>query len=390
MVKEESLMSGGIPTLSTVSDRNKMDNGYSVGAIDESMLTEEEKERVEQYAREIDISDVEQVVKYGVEAQRNISDFSVSILKKTKTHEMGDVGESLRDLTVALDATVEPEKKGLLGIFQKAKRGVEAIRANYAKAESNVDRIEKDLLKHEEVLIKDIAVYQEMYDLNVQYYRELTMYIFAGKKALDKARNGKLAELKRIAEENNKQEDIQAFKDFEDLCYRFEKKLGDLEITRIISIQSAPQVRMLQNNDRELLDKLQSSIANTIPLWRNQLVLALGIEHTKRSLNAQTTLADKTNELLIKNSETLKMATIETAKAVERPIVDMETLRKCNKDLISTINEVVKIHEQGNIQRGKVEEELVRIESELKQVMLDNMKEKVVVKYWMKKEAYVI
>lgn len=369
----ENMVSSATPKLRSVTDSvsNKPD-GYSVGTIDESMLTEEERAVVEQYASEIDISNVEQIVRYGVGAQRNISDFSVSILKKVRTHDMGEVGESLRDLTIALDATVEPEKKGFFGMFQKAKRGVGAIRANYAKAESNVDRIEQDLLSHEAVLIQDIAVYQQMYELNVQYYRELTMYIFAGKKALDKARAGRLAELKVIADRTNKQEDVQAYRDFEDLCHRFEKKLADLEITRVISIQSAPQVRMLQNNDREMLDKLQSSIANTIPLWRNQLVLSLGIEHTRRSLDAQNTLANKTNELLLKNSETLKMATIETAKAAERPIVDIETLRQCNRDLIASIKEVIRIHEQGAAKREQAQEELVRIEAELKQAMLDS------------------
>lgn len=371
----DSLLAGSVPTLASVKSKTAQKrDSYSVGTIDESMLSEEEKAIVEQFANEIDISNVDQVVKYGVGAQRNISDFSVSILKKVKTYDMGEVGESLKDLTIALDATVEPDKKGLFGVFQKAKRGVGAIRANYAKAESNVDRIERDLLSHESVLIQDIAVYQQMYELNVQYYKELTMYIFAGKKALDKARAGKLVELKEIADRTNKQEDVQAYSDFEDLCHRFEKKLSDLEITRIISIQSAPQVRMLQNNDREMLDKLQSSIANTIPLWRNQLVLSLGIEHTRRSLDAQNTLADKTNELLMKNSETLKMATIETAKAAERPIVDIETLRQCNKDLITSIKEVIKIHEQGAIKRVQAQEELVRIEAELKQAMLDTVK----------------
>ena len=369
----ENLISGTAPKLRSVTDSvpNKSDS-YSVGTIDESMLTEEERAVVERYASEIDISNVEQIVRYGVGAQRNISDFSVSILKKVRTYDMGEVGESLRDLTIALDATVEPEKKGFFGMFQKAKRGVGAIRANYAKAESNVDRIEQDLLSHEAVLIQDIAVYQQMYELNVQYYRELTMYIFAGKKALDKARAGRLAELKAIGDRTNKQEDVQAYRDFEDLCHRFEKKLADLEITRLISIQSAPQVRMLQNNDREMLDKLQSSIANTIPLWRNQLVLSLGIEHTRRSLDAQNTLANKTNELLLKNSETLKMATIEAAKAAERPIVDIETLRQCNRDLIASIKEVIRIHEQGAAKREQAQEELVRIEAELKQAMLDS------------------
>ena len=255
-------------------------------------------------------------------------------------------------------------------IFQKGKRSIDSILANYAKAENNVDRIEKDLLSHESVLMDDIAMYQQMYDLNIEYYKELTMYIIAGKKALDNAKTGKLLQLKEIADSTNKQEDVQVYRDYEDLCHRFEKRLSDLEITRLISIQSAPQVRMLQNNDREMLDRLQSSIANTIPLWKNQLVLSLGIEHTKRALDAQNILADKTNELLLKNSETLKMATIDTAKVAERPIADIETLRKCNKDLITSINEVIKIHNQGEIKREQVQDELVKIEQELKQTML--------------------
>lgn len=349
---------------------------FSAGTIDESMLSDEEKEMVEQFASEIDIENVDQVVNYGIKAQMNISDFSTSILKKVKTHDLGEVGSSLKELTVTLDATVEPQKKGILGLFQKAKRGVGSIRASYAKAENNVNRIEKDLKKHTSVLTQDISMYQQMYELNVQYYKELTMYIIAGKKALMKAKNGKLVALKEKAEASEKQEDVQAYRDFEDLCHRFEKKLSDLEITRVISIQSAPQVRMLQNNDREMLDKLQSSLTNTIPLWRNQLVLSLGIEHTSRALEAQGTLTEKTNELLKKNSETLKMATVETAKQSERPIVDVSTLRQCNRDLISSINEVVKIHEQGAIQREKAQEELVKIEEELKQAMLEASKRK--------------
>lgn len=347
------------------------ETGYSAGTIDESMLSDEERKMVNQFASEIDIADVNQVVKYGMAAQQNISDFSVSILKKVKTYDLGEVGTSLKELTVALDATTEPEKKGIFGVFQKAKRGVGSIRANYAKAESNVDRIEKDLHIHQNILIQDVSMYQQMYELNVQYYKELTMYIIAGKKALDLAKNGKLQELKVRADKTNLQEDVQAFKDFEDLCYRFEKKIADLEMTRVIAIQSAPQVRMLQNNDREMLDKLQSSLSNTIPLWRNQLVLSLGIEHSKRALDAQSTLTEKTNDLLRKNSETLKMATIETAKEVERPIVDIETLRICSKNLVSSVNEVVKIHEQGSAKRIKAQEELVKIEEELKQAMLD-------------------
>lgn len=359
---------------SVVANETVNGNEYSVGAIDESMLSDEEKEKVEQISSEFDIEDVNQVIKFGIDAQRNISNFSTSILKKVKNYDLGEVGESLKELTVALDATTEKEKKGLLGLVQKAKRGVDSIRANYTKAENNVNRIEKDLQQHQSVLSNDIMMYQQMYELNVQYYRELTVYIIAGKKALDRAKNEKLLKLKEKADISGMQEDVQQYRDYEDLCYRFEKKLSDLEITRIISIQAAPQVRMLQNNDREMLDKLQSSLANTIPLWRNQLVLSLGIEHTRRALEAQSTLADKTNELLRKNSETLKMATVETAKQAERSIVDIETLRQCNKDLITTINDVLKIHKQGEEKREKAQVELTKIEEELKQVMLKNSK----------------
>lgn len=350
------------------------DKNYAAGAVDENMLTDEERDKVEEFVREINIEDVEQIVRYGEAAQHNISEFSTSILSKVKNYDLGEIGDSLKELTIALDATVEPQKKGVRGLFQKAKRGIDSIRANYAKAETNVNRIEKDLRSHQSVLMKDIDVYQQMYELNIQYYKELTMYIIAGKKALELAKTGKLQELKTKADETGMQEDVQKYRDFEDMCHRFEKKLSDLEITRVISIQVAPQVRMLQNNDREMLDKLQSSLANTIPLWRNQLVLSLGIEHTRRALEAQTTLADKTNELLRKNSETLKMATVETAKQAERPIVEIEALRQCNRDLIATINDVMKIHEQGAAKREKAQEELVKIEEELKQNMLDASK----------------
>lgn len=360
-----------VPTLQPVTNSDYSTNGesYSAGTVDENMLTGEEKEMVEKFAAQIDISNVEQTVTYGEVAQRNISDFSVSILKRVKTYALGDVGQSLKELTVALDDTTRPEKKGVFGFFQKAKRGVNSIRANYTRAESNVNRIEQDLRAHREILVQDISTYQQMYELNVQYYRELTMYIIAGKKALERARSGKLQELKDKASICNRQEDVQAYKDYEDLCYRFEKKLADLEITRMISIQSAPQIRLLQNNDREMLDKLQSSLSNTIPLWRNQLVLSLGIEHSKRALQAQSTLADKTNELLARNSATLKMATIGTAKEVERPIVDISTLRQCNRDLIDSLNEVVQIHNQSATERAKARDELIRIEEELKQAM---------------------
>lgn len=361
------------PMMQSIVDSSSNES-FAAGTIDESMLTEEEKEQVDQFANEIDISNVDQIVKYGSTAQKHMSDFSSSVLTKVKTHDLGDIGTSLKELTMALEMTTEPEKKGVLGVFQKAKHGIDSMKASYAKAESNVNRIEKDLRKHEEVLTNDISMYQRMYELNVQYYKELTMYIIAGKKALAKARNGKLLELMETAESTNKQEDVQTYRDFEDFCHRFEKKLSDLEVTRVISIQSAPQVRMLQNNDREMLDKIQSSLANTIPLWRNQLVLTLGIEHTRRTVDAQQTLTDKTNELLQKNAETLRMATVETAKESERPIADVATLRKVNHDLIASINEVIRIHEQGSVKREQAQVELVKIEEELKQALLESGK----------------
>lgn len=355
--------------LSGISNQQELET-ISVGTVEESDLTEEEKLQVEQFAKQIDISNVDQIVQYGVAAQTNISAFSSDVLKRVKTNDLGEVGDSLKELTVALDDTTAPRRHGLLKIFQKAKNELNVVRANYNRAESNVERIEIDLRRHQEVLTQDISMYQQMFELNLQYYKELTMYILAGRKALLDARSGRLVELRERADATKKQEDAQAYKDFEDLCYRFEKKLSNLELTRLVSIQSAPQVRMLQNNDRELLDKIQSSLANTIPLWRNQLVISLGVSRTKRALDAQTALTDKTNELLLKNSENLKIATIETAKEVERPIVNLDTLQKCNRDLITSISEVVKIHEQGLIERREAQRELAKIEDELKQALL--------------------
>lgn len=373
-MENNTLNTNAVPTLQSLFDSEKSNNltEFSAGTIDESMLTEQEREIVDQYVKDIDIENIDQIVRYGEKAQQNVSDFSVSVLKKVKTRDLGDIGESLKELTMALDTTTKPQKKGIAGIFQKAKHSFDSIKASYVKAESNVDRIEADLKKHQEVLLQDISIYQQLFDLNLKYYKELTMYIIAGKKALALAKSGPLTELKSKANSSNLQEDVQNYRDFEDLCNRFEKKISDLEITRIISIQTAPQVRMLQNNDREMLDKLQSSLSNTIPLWRNQLIISLGIEHTKRALEAQTILSEKTNELLSRNSEMLKMATVETAKEAERSIVDIDVLRKCNKDLISSINEVVSIHEQAIVKREQVREELVKLEEELKQAMIDS------------------
>lgn len=361
-----------IPTLQTAAPiTNPEQSEVAAGSVDESMLSPEEQAMVEQFAREIDISNVDQVIKYGAAAQKNISDFSMHMLRQVKTLDLGEVGDALTELTVALDATVEPEKKGLLGLFQKGKRAVSSVLTNYEKAETNVNKVEKDLQKHQVVLTQDIMMYQQLYDLNIEYYRNLTMYIIAGKKALNAARAGKLQALRTRADTTQAQEDVEAYKDFADQCNRFEKKIADLEITRIISIQSAPQVRLIQNNDREMLDKIQSSLANTIPLWRNQLVISLGIARSQRAIDAQRNLSDRTNELLVRNAESLHMATTSAAKETERPIVDLDTLRRCNKELIASINELVRIHEQGTLQRQKMHEEMAQIEDELKKAMYD-------------------
>jgi len=369
--KQSNTLLEGVPVRQIVQPIVQTQAEYSAGSIDESMLSNDEKEMIAQFANEIDISNAKQVIQYGSSAQKSISDFSVNILGKVKTSELGDVGDALKELTVALDATTEPEKKGILGIFQKAKRGVDSIKANYAKAETNVSRIEKDLEKHQVVLTQDVEMFEQMYDLNLQYYRELTMYIIAGKKALDKARGEQLEALKEKAETSQIQEDVENYNKYVNLCNRFEKKLHDLELTRVIAMQVAPQIRLLQDNDQEMLEKIQSSLVNTIPLWRHQMVLALGIEHTQKALSAQNMITEKTNELLTRNAETLKMATVETAKEAERSVVDIATLKRCNQQLISSISEVVKIHEQGAKRRQDAEMELVKVEQELKQALLE-------------------
>lgn len=369
--KQSNTLLEGVPVMQTVQPIVQTQAEYSAGSIDESMLNNDEKEMIAQFANEIDISNAKQVIQYGSSAQKSISDFSVNILGKVKTSELGDVGDALKELTVALDATTEPEKKGILGIFQKAKRGIDSIKANYAKAETNVSRIEKDLEKHQVVLTQDVEMFEQMYDLNLQYYRELTMYIIAGKKALDRARGEQLEALKEKAETSQMQEDVENYNKYVNLCNRFEKKLHDLELTRVIAMQVAPQIRLLQDNDQEMLEKIQSSLVNTIPLWRHQMVLALGIEHTQRALSAQNMITEKTNELLTRNAETLKMATVETAKEAERSVVDIATLKRCNQQLISSISEVVKIHEQGAKRRQDAEAELVKVEQELKHALLE-------------------
>lgn len=342
----------------------------AAGAVDESMLSEDEKKQVETFVKQIDISNVKLVNSYGASAQKGISGFSVSITKNVKTKDFGDIGDSLRELETAIKSTTTSEKKGLLGLFKKGKQKVASVIANYESAETNIKKIEKDLQKHQMALTKDIFVFDQMYDMNLDFYKELTMYIIAGKKALGQAKSTKLVELQGKADTTRDQLDVQMYRDYADACTRFEKRLADLEMTRLLSIQMAPQIRLLQNADQEVVDKLRSDILNTIPAWRNQMVLALGIEHTTRALNAQNALDEMTNELFRKNAETLKQGAIDAALASERSIVDVETLKKINADIITSINEVVKIHEEGSQKRAEAQEELVKIETELKDALL--------------------
>lgn len=339
--------------------------------INEDMLTEEEKAIVNDFASKIDISDSNMVMTYGAAAQQHIASFSESALNSVKTKDLGEIGETLSSLVVQLKTMDEPEKKGIAGWFQKKKHDLEAMKANYSKAEANVDKIVEMLEQHQVTLMKDIALFDQMYDLNLKYYKELTMYIIAGKKRLAEVRATKLQELRIKAEQSGAQEDAQAYNDFANLCDRFEKKLHDLELTRMISIQMGPQTRMLQNNDTLMVEKIQSSIVNTIPLWKSQMVLALGIEHGRQATAAQSAVTNMTNELLRKNAETLKMATIETAKEAERSVVDIETLKATNENLITTLDEVMKIQSEGKAKRAAAEQELGRIEGELKTKLME-------------------
>lgn len=308
---------------------------------------------------------------YGASAQNSITAFSASITGNVKTKEFGDVGQSLNDLRAAIDSTVVPEKKGIFGIFQKGKQKVTYLISNYENAEVNIKKIERDLQHHRQVLTKDIYVFDQMYNQNMKFYKELTMYIIAGKKALELARNTKLVELRDKAERSQDQLDVQMYRDYEDACMRFEKRIFDLETTRLVCIQTAPQIRLLQNADQEVADKLRSNIINTIPLWRNQMVLALGIEHSRRALDAQAAVTDMTNEMFRRNAEMLKQGAIDAAAASEKSVVDIETMRKVNADIIHSINEVVKIHADGSRRRMEAQEELAKLENELKQALLE-------------------
>lgn len=342
--------------------------------LDDSMLNDDEKAMVDRFVQQIDLTNTNAVLRYGAGVQKKMADFSETALENVRSKDLGEVGDMLSNVVVELKSidADEEEKKGFFGnLFKKTENKLTTMKAKYAKAEDNVMQITKALESHQVVLLKDIAVLDKMYELNLSYFKELSMYILAGKKKLEQVRSEELAELVAKAEATGLAEDAQAAKDMEGLCQRFEKKIHDLELTRMISIQTAPQIRLVQNSNTMMVEKIQSTVVNTIPLWKSQMVLALGVEHSNQAARAQQQVADMTNELLKKNAETLKMASIETAKASERGVVDIETLKQTNASLISTLDEIMKIQTEGREKRLVAEHELRQMEDDIKNKLLE-------------------
>lgn len=337
----------------------------------DQILSEEERRIVDQFAEQIDLNNSSMILQYGAGTQKKMADFSESALDKVQTKDLGEVGKLLINLTVELKSFDASEEKKVFGFFKKTSNKITALKSKYAKVESNVDEICKVLEKHQMQLMKDIAVMDKMYQLNLTYFKELSMYLLAGRKKLYEVEHKELAALVDKAKKSGLPEDAQAAKDLESACNRFDKKLHDLELTRMISIQTAPQIRLVQSSDTVMVEKIQSTIVNTIPLWKSQMVLALGMEHSMQAAKAQRDVTDLTNELLKKNSEALKTTSIEIAKESERGIVDLETLKQTNASLITTLDEVMKIQEQGREQRRSAEVEIRRLESELKDKLLE-------------------
>lgn len=340
------------------------------------LLTQEEKTAIDEFCNKIDVNDSVQVLQFGSSAQNKISTFSDSVLENVKTKNAGEVGELLTDLVVQvkdfdtnIPGSLNP--KGLYGLFFNAKKQVEKIIAKYSKVETNVSKIEKQLETQKIRMLKDITIFDTMYEKNLEYFKDLSLYIIAGEKKLEELRNTILPELQKKAEESGEQADIQKVNDMINVINRFEKRIYDLKTTRIISLQMAPQIRLIQNNDSELVEKIQSSLINTIPLWKNQIVIALGLANSKSALEAQKAVTDTTNEMLQKNSEMLKQGTIEIAEESEKAIVNVETLQKTNKDIIETLDKVLEIHEAGRTKRIEAEKELLNIEKELKDKLLE-------------------
>lgn len=343
----------------------------NAGLLDESYLTDEEKKMVNDFVDKIDITNSNSILQYGVGAQKKIADFSETALNNIKMKELGEIGEMLSSVVGELKSfESEDDKKGFLGFFKKTSEKITRVRAKYEKVEANINKICNQLESHQIQLLKDIAMLDKMYEINKVYFKELSMYIFAGKKKLEKLEKEELPLLVDRATKSGLPEDAQATNDFVSLCNRFEKKIHDLELTRMISLQMAPQIRLVQNNDSLMSEKIQSTIVNTIPLWKSQIVLALGVAHSTNAARVQNEVTNMTNELLRKNAETLKMSTIETAKESERGIVDIETLRATNESLISTLDEVLRIQTEGRQKRKEAEAELRSIEEQLKNKLL--------------------
>lgn len=338
--------------------------------LDESILTEEERKMVDEFSNQIDLHNSNAILQYGVGTQKKMADFSGDALENVKTKDLGEVGEMLSDVVAEL-RNFDEEEKGFLGIFKKTANKIDALKVKYSKAETNITRICEALEQHQVQLLKDVAVLDKMYDLNLAYFKELSMYILAGKKKLQVTRETELAELLEKAKLSGLPEDAQAARDLEALCDRFEKKIHDLELTRMVSIQTAPQIRLVQNSDTMMVEKIQSTVVNTIPLWRSQMVLALGVSHAEEASRAQREISDMTNVLLKRNAETLKIAAVESAKESERGIVDMETLKNTNASLIATLDEVMKVQAEGREKRRAAEVEMQHMEEELKQKLLE-------------------
>ena len=340
--------------------------------MDDSLLNDAEKKAVEDFSKKIDIMDSNMILQYGAAAQKNVASFSENALTSVRTKDLGEVGKSLSELVVELKGFgEEEEKKGLFGRLKKTGSKLETMKAQYAKVETNVDQIARELERHQVALMKDVAMFDQMYELNLKYYKELTMYILAGKKKLADVQANELPALKAKAEQSGSQEDAQRYNDMVQMCDRFEKKLHDLELTRMISVQMGPQTRLLQNNDTLMVEKIQSSLVNTIPLWKSQMVLALGMEHGRQATAAQSAVTEMTNELLKKNADMLKMGTIQTDKEAERSVVDIETLQHTNQQLIDTLDEVLNIQREGAQKRREAEVELGKIEGELKRKLME-------------------
>lgn len=338
--------------------------------LDESILSEEERRAVDAFAAQIDLTNSNAILQYGAGTQKKMADFSESALENVRTKDLGEVGELLSNVVRELKSFDEEEEKGFLGIFKRTSGKIQSMKTRYAKAETNINQICKVLESHQVQLLKDIAVLDKMYGLNLTYFKELSMYILAGKKKLTEVRGSQLPGILEKASRTGLAEDAQAARDLDAMCNRFEKKIHDLELTRTISMQTAPQIRLVQGNDTLMVEKIQSTVVNTIPLWKSQIVLALGVEHSAQAAAAHREVTDMTNELLRKNADTLKMAVTETAKEAERGVVEIETLKHTNETLISTLDEVMQIQREGRKKRAEAEQEMRRIEQELKTKLL--------------------